>query len=206
MMSNSSGNVLKTRCDSIGLVLKLIFWAYALYLAVMLGTGLWMLCQAESSFHINVLDTGNGLAGYGFYDGKIKVEVDFARNVLNENSVNNPKLVYMIGYVGGYIEKILVLAILWNAVNILRKIDKEESPFISRSCKAIFHIGVLTIVSGFVRSGFTPTVLGIVGYGNGGSGNAAYWWKSLIIGGMMICLSYIFEYGTSLQIESDETL
>lgn len=205
-MFNSSRNVLKARCDNMGVVLKLIFWGYALYLAVMLGLGVWMLFQAQDCFRINVLDTGNGLVGYGYYNNKVEIEVDFARNVLNENCLNNPKSAYMIGYFGGCIENVLVLLILRNVVNIFRKIEKNDSPFLSRSSKSIFHIGVLIIVSGFVRSGFTVLLLGIMKYGSGGNGNAASWWQSLIIGGIVICLSYIFEYGSALQIESDETL
>lgn len=204
MFVNNSKNILKARCDDLGLVLKLIFWGYAIYLAVMLGLGVWLLFQPESAFSINLLDTGNGMAGYGFYNGNL--EVDFVRNALNSGVVEHPKLVYMAGYLGGCVEKVIILAILWNVAGIFRKITKGDSPFMERSCKAVFRVGVLTIVSGFIKSGFTATVLGIARYGGGGLGNSAYWWQRLLIGGILICLSYIFEYGASLQMESDETL
>ncbi|MDO4323671.1 MAG: DUF2975 domain-containing protein [Lachnospiraceae bacterium] len=201
---NSSKNVLKARCDGTGLFVKLVFWGYAVYLAVMLGIGLWMLGQAGSTFQINLLNTGNGLAGYGFFKGSL--EVDFARNVLNERAASSPKLVYLIGYLGGCVEKALILAVLWNIVHIFPRLNKEESPFQTKNCRSVFRIGVLVTVIGFVRTGLIPTILGILRYADVWSGNYAFWWYCLIIGAIIICFSYIFEYGMALQTESDETL
>lgn len=203
-MFDSSRNVLKARCEGTGLFVKLVFAGYAIYLAVMLGVGFWMMGQAGSDFYINLLDTGNGLAGYGFFKGGL--EVDFARDVLNEQALGSPKLVYLIGYLGGFVEKALILAILWNIVQIFPRLNKEESPFQSKNCRSVFRIGVLVIAIGFVRTGLTPTILGILRYADSWSGASAFWWYCLITGAIIICFSYIFEYGMALQTESDETL
>lgn len=203
-MYNTSRNVLKARCDSMGIFLRFIFWVYAAYVVVMAGVGLWMMMQPESDFLIHILDTGNGLAGFGFYKGNM--EVDFARNMLNDYAVEHSKWAYLIGYIGGLVERGIYLAILWHITAVFKKIDKDDGPFIERSCKAIFRVGVLIIISGFINSRLTGTVLAVMKYSSGGSGNASYWWHSIIIGGIVICLSYVFEYGTSLQTESDETL
>lgn len=203
-MFNSSRNVLKARCDNLGVVIKLIFWIYAIYLIIFLGIGLWMLFQSQGNFEINLLDTGNGIAGYGFFKGNM--EVDFARNLLNAKAMENPKIVYLTGYFGGFVVKLLTLAILWNIKNIFKRIDADYSPFIKQCCKSIFFIGVLMIVSAVVKSALVSTILSVAGYFNGSGGSASGFWYSLIMGGIIICLSYIFEYGMSLQIESDETL
>ena len=137
-MFNSSKNILKARCDSLSVVLKLLFWVYAIYLIIFLGTGLWLMFQPSGDFGIRLLDTGNGIAGYGFFKGGL--EVDFARDLLNGKSMESPKNVYLAGY-------------------------------LESACAT-----------------------------------SAGFWYSMIIGGIIISLSYIFEYGTSLQIESDETL
>ncbi len=203
-MFNSSRNVLKARCDNLSVVVKLIFWIYVIYLIIFLGIGVWMLFQSQGNFEINLLDTGNGVAGYGFFKGNM--EVDFTRNLLNEKAMESPKIVYLTGYFGGFVIKLITLAILWNIKNIFKRIDEDYSPFIKQCCKSIFSIGVLVIVSAVVKSVLVPTVLGIAGYFNASSGSASGFWYSLIMGGIIICLSYIFEYGMSLQIESDETL
>ena len=203
-MFDSSRNVLKARCDNLGVVIKLIFLVYAIYLIIFLGVGLWMFFQSPGNFEIRLLDTGNGMAGYGFFKGNM--EVDFARNLLNAKAVESPKIVYLIGYFGGFVMKLITLAILWNIKNIFKRIDEDYSPFIKQCCKSIFSIGVLIIVSAFVKSVLLSTVLGIAGYFSGSGGLASGFWQGLVIGGIIICLSYIFEYGMSLQIESDETL
>ena len=201
-MMNSSKNVLKARCENTGLLIRLLFWAYALYLFIMMGIGLYMISRPEGDFTIRLLDTGNGLAGYGFYYQNL--EVDFARNTLTENAVNAPKLVYLIGYFCGFAVKVPFLIILWCIADIFKRIDRNDSPFVKRSCRIISRIGVLVIASGLLRYGLTPMLLGLLGYSKSG-GDSSYL-GYLLTGAVIICFSYIFEYGTSLQIESDETL
>ena len=203
-MFNSSKNILKARCDSLSVVLKLLFWVYAIYLIIFLGTGLWLMFQPSGDFGIRLLDTGNGIAGYGFFKGGL--EVDFARDLLNGKSMESPKNVYLAGYFCGFAVKAITLAILWNIKNIFKRIDEDHSPFMNQCCKSIFSIGVLVIISAFVKSAFVPTALGITGYLESACATSAGFWYSMIIGGIIISLSYICEYGTSLQIESDETL
>lgn len=201
-MHENSRDMIKTRCDSIGIVLRVLFWGYVLYVLVMIGFGIWMLFQSPNNFVIRVVDTGNGLAGFGFLNGGF--EIDFAKNVLNTSAAKNPKLTYAIGFFDAFIANLLTLAVLWNIRNIFKSIDENDTPFIKINCRAIFYIGVIVIILGFIKSGLLPTVFGILKMGAGGSVNN--YWRSLMAGGIIICLSYMFEYGTSLQIESNETL
>lgn len=195
--------VLKARCDSLGLCIRLLFWLYALYLAVMLCAGLWLAGQSGSGFTLALLDTGNGLAGYGFYHGGW--EVDFARDALNPSALAAPKAVYLAGYFGGFAEKLLRLGMLGCVAGLFKQIDQGSSPFLARGCRAIARVGFLLILTGFVRAGLTPALLGLLGCSGGGLA-AGQWWSSLLAGGVVLCLSYMFEYGAALQAESDETL
>ncbi|NLO84832.1 MAG: DUF2975 domain-containing protein [Clostridiales bacterium] len=203
-MSNASSSVLKARCDHMSVWLKVVFWGYLLYVAAMLGMWIWMLMQPEASFTINLLKVGDGQIGYGYFNEALKV--NFARNSLMTNAMNSPKLIYMTCLICGIVQKSIVVAILWNVQNILRKIDKEDSPFMSINCKAISRIGALVMVHGLVRTALATTVLIIMGYSNGEILSGTDWLWGIIAGSIVICLSYIFEYGTALQTESDETL
>lgn len=60
-MSDPQKNILKARCDSLGLVVRLLFWGHALYLAAMLGVGLWLASRDAGAFSLQLLDTGGGL-------------------------------------------------------------------------------------------------------------------------------------------------
>lgn len=207
---SSSGNVLKARCDATGLVIRMIFWIYAVYLVIMLGIGFYMISRPGNEFSLRLLDTGNGLAGYGFYCGNL--EVDFARGALSEAALHGEKLIYLTGYFCGFGVKWLYLAVLWQVAGIFKSIDRDTSPFVRQCCRKIFSIGVLIIAAGFVRNGLFANVLGIMhvlGISEAGlarSGNSPAWFGYLLAGVIVICLSYIFEYGMNLQIESDETL
>lgn len=203
-MSDSKKNVLKARCDSLGLVIRLLFWGYALYLAAMLGVGLWLAGRAADGFSLRLLDTGSGLAGYGFYSGAGRLEVDFARNALELSALEHPKAVYLAGYFSGWAEKLLGLGVLGCIAGLFQKIDRGGSPFVESGCRAIACIGWLVIASGFVRAAFPAVLLGLLEVG--GSGSAGAWWGRLLAGGIVLCLSYVFEYGAALQTESDETL
>lgn len=204
-MSDPQKNILKARCDSLGLVLRLLFWGCALYLAAMLGVGLWLAGRDAGAFSLRLLNTGSGLAGYGFYSGAARLEVDFARGALDPSALEHPKAVYLAGYFSAWAEKLLWLGALGCVAGLLQKIDRGGSPFVESGCRAIARIGWLIITSGFVRAAFPAVLLGLLRVGGSGSVGAV-WWSRLLAGGGVLCLSYIFEYGTALQTEADETL
>lgn len=203
-MDSSKINVLKARCDTMGPVIRLLFWGYALYLAGMFGVGLWLVGQAPEAFSLRLLDTGSGLAGYGFYTGPARIEVDFARDALNAAALAAPKSVYLIGYFSGWAEKLLWLGALGCIAALFQRIGRGGSPFVERGCRAVAHVGLLIIASGAVRAAVPSTLLALFGYSGGG--NAGPWWGRLLAGGLILCLSYVFEYGAALQTEADETL
>lgn len=200
-------------CDSIGMVVRVAFWGYALYLAATVCLGLWLCFQPEGGFSVRLVDVAsgqpalsiadapNGVDGYCFYDGGF--EVDFARNVLADTAPAHPKAAYLAGMLGGLLERMTVLALLLEARRIFRTIDRAGTPFTPVCSAAIRHIGICVILGGLVRHMLTPILAWIAGVGGGGQLLDV---NSLLLGGVILCLGYIFEYGTALQTESDETL
>lgn len=102
---------------------------------------------------------------------------------------------------------LFTLGVLWNVRTIFINIEKKETPFIRKNCRSVFNIGVIIIALSIVKDSILPLVCKIIGIGSLNSGSlVSFNLNSLIIGGVIICQSYIFEYGTALQKESDETL
>lgn len=212
-MNHSSKGVMAAHCDSIGMVVRVAFWGYALYLAICTVFGLWLTFQPESAFTVQLVDVGqgqiavhvmdapNGVAGYCFYNGSF--EIDFARNVLGDAAALHPKATYLIGLLGGLLERLTVLAMLFEARRIFRHIERAGTPFTAVSSAAIRRIGIWVILGGLLRYCFVPVLAWAAGIGNGGQ---VLNLNHLLIGGVILCLGYIFEYGTALQTESDETL
>lgn len=177
-MVNSSKGVMAAHCDSIGMVVRVAFWGYALYLAVTACFGLWLGFQPADRFSVRLVDVGsgqaavhvmdapNGVAGYCFYDGAH--EIDFGRNVLTDAAAARPKATYLTGLLGGLLERLAVLAMLLEARRIFRHIDRTGTPFTVVSSAAIRRIGICVILGGLARHVLTPVLARIAGVGGGG--------------------------------------
>lgn len=196
-------NVMKAHCGEIGMVLRIIFWIWVIWMAGMSVYGIWMLCHAASDFSVELYETGNGLVGLTRFRGGY--ELDFPVNVLDSDALQHPKLVFGMGYALGWIRNVLKLCIFWNLRAIFQNIDTYETPFMEVNATAIARIGVLLILVEHVKSALLPLLFMLCGIGSGGSGSMIDG-NSLLFGGLIICLSYVFAYGTLLQQESDETL
>ena len=66
---DTSRNVLKARCDSTGLMIRFIFWAYAIYLVAMTAVGLVLVFRPEGDFSLSLASGRDGMGGYGFFYG-----------------------------------------------------------------------------------------------------------------------------------------
>lgn len=194
-------DVLKARCDSFGLVMRLLFWGFTLIQLFLLGFGVWMMCQPASDFSIIQFDSGSSIMSYTFFRGW---EIDFARGILSAGAMDHPRPVYCIGYWIEFLNQGMILAILWNVRTIFRRIDDNESPFTHQSSRAIFTIGVLVLVRSMAIPLLRALALGVAGYWGGTVFPSLGW--GLVIAFGIIAVSHIFDYGTSLQTESDETL
>lgn len=200
-MFNIPRDVLKARCDSFGLVMRLIFWGFALIQLIALGFGVWMMAQPAGDFAVTQFDTGNGIASYAFFRGW---EIDFARGILSAAAMDHPRPVYCIGYWIEFLNQGMILAILWNVRTMFRRIDDNESPFTHRGSRAIFTAGVLVLVKTLALPLLRALALGLAGDWGGVVFPSLGW--GLVISFGIIALSHIFDYGAALQTESDETL
>src|SRR5699024_3145670 len=128
----------------------------------------------------------------------------FEDGILSEAAQAVPKTVFLIGFAERIVLVIVAIGIFWCLRVIFRNIDRSESPFCGKNVRMIFGIGILVIVYAHVRCLLFPVLYLLVGVGGGNLAvvNPA----AVVLGLLIISLSYIFEYGVTLQRESDETL
>ena len=201
-MSEQAKRSVQARCEDIGLVARAAFWLYGVYVLVLLGIGIWMMTQSADQFSLHVTQTQNGVIGQGFF--KNMLEIDFSRSSLRADAVQQAKLAYLIGFFTAWMAKVLFCGILYQVRSIFRSITQEQTPFVLKNCQALRRIGVLIPVISVIRQ-MCPLVLMLCVIGEGGTGSLIQI-DQWLIGGVVLSLSYIFEYGTILQKESDETL
>lgn len=198
---DNSRNVVKAKCETIGMFLRVIFWITVAVTVGMVVWGIWMLRQDASDFTVNMIDTGNGLIGFAYLGDSMVME--FAENSLNAIAVECPKLTYAVGYLVEIVICVLSCGILWNARNIFRNVDREDTPFTQQNAKAIHRIGWLWIAISLVKTWLLPLLCGVAGIGTFCMSVDV---NNLVFGAVIICLSHVFAYGTVLQQESDETI
>ena len=201
-MSEQAKRSVQARCEDIGLVTRAAFWLYGAYVLVLLGVGIWMLTQGADQFSLHVTQTQNGAIGQGFFRNML--EIDFSRSSLRADAAQQAKLAYLIGFFTAWIAKVLFCGILYQVRKIFRSIAGKQTPFVAENCRALRYIGILIIVISVVKQ-VCPLILMLAGIGEGGTGSLIQI-DQWLIGGVVLSLSYIFEYGTILQKESDETL
>lgn len=201
-MSERAKHSVQARCEDIGLVMRAAFWLYGVYVLILLGIGIWMLTQSTDQFSMYVTRTQNGILGQAFFRNTL--EVDFTRASLNAAAVSHTKFAYLIGFFTAWIAKVLFCGILYQVRGIFRSIAGEQTPFVAENCHALRYIGILIIVISIVKQ-VCPLILMLAGIGEGGTGSLIQL-DQWLIGGVVLSLSYVFEYGTILQKESDETL
>ena len=201
-MSEQAKRSVQARCEDIGLVTRAAFWLYGAYVLVLLGVGIWMLTQGADQFSMHVTQTQNGLLGQAFFRNTL--EIDFTRASLNTDAVSHVKFAYLVGFFMAWIAKVLFCGILYQVRSIFRSIAQEQTPFVLKNCQALRRIGILIPVISVIRQ-MCPLVLMLCGIGEGGTGSLIQI-DQWLIGGVVLSLSYVFEYGTILQKESDETV
>lgn len=198
---DNSRNIVKAKCETIGMFLRVAFWVYAAAIVGMVVFGIWMLMQDASCFTVRMLDTGNGAAGFAYFGDSF--EIDFSRDVLSSAATESPKLVYAVGYLAAVLIYALSCGVLWNARNIFRSIDWMDTPFTQENAKAIHRIGWLLIAISLMKTWGWPFLCGVAGVG---TFQMSVDVNSLVFGAVIICLSHVFAYGAVLQQESDETI
>lgn len=202
-MTEEAGHVMRARCEDIGGMVSILFGGWCILMAVYLCFGVWLLVQPETDVSLDLVDTGRGLVGSCSWQyGEI---VTFASGVLSEGAAAAPALTFGVGYGFQLLVYALVGGILWYLRVIFRQISWVGTPFTSAASKAIHHIGILIMVIAEVKSAALPLVCAALGLGECASGGLINL-RGLVIGGIVVALSYIFEYGVVLQRDTDDTV
>ncbi|HIQ96847.1 MAG TPA: DUF2975 domain-containing protein [Candidatus Limivivens merdigallinarum] len=201
-MRDCSREIVKAQCETIGRLMRILFWGYGIFVVGAAAMGIWISSQASDLFAVSLANTGSGLAGYALFRGGMTVS--FPQGVLNSAASLVPKLTYLIGYFVGILGHLVVWGMLLQLRTIFRNIDFHETPFSLDNCRALFRMGILIIVFGIVRGSVLRVLCSF--WKIGGSGGSPADFALIIVGAVVISISYIFEYGTALQKESDETL
>lgn len=200
-MIENQKNILRARCADLGLFLRLLFWLTAALLAVRAAYGIWLAFQ-PADWLIGHFSLGVNWTGQADWQGAVR-------------------LAGMLSFWWHTLTWLPVLGILWYCRAIFRGIDQQGTPFLPENARAVRGIGVLVMLMSVLRGdalrglyrscGFAVTqqeelvrdgVQLVSGNGDGSFVNMTY----ILLGAVIICLSYVFAYGAALQQESDETL
>lgn len=202
-MTEEASHVMRARCEDIGGVVSILFGGWCVLVAVHVCFGAWLFLQPEPDISLELVDTGRGFIGYCSWQyGEI---VTFAGGVLSEDAASAPALTFGVGYGFQLLVYALVGGILWYLRVIFRQISCAGTPFTGDTSKAIHHIGILIMVIAEVKSAALPLVCAALGLGDCASGGLVNL-RGLLIGGIVVALSYIFEYGVALQRDTDDTV
>lgn len=194
--------VMKNRCNILGKILRFLFWSYLiLSLSVLLFYGICALVTPETSFYTEQYgnDTKVGfhigdkglillVTDTGFHMGEYSCKVLFG-------------LVWLIDV--GY--QILSAAILWYLKSVFQRVNLDESPFTLFCCDQVRYIGFL-LLSVFVYKNVIETAILFIFGPSTARLSLIGKLELALLGGVVLCLSYIFKYGIVLQQQSDETL
>ena len=198
----SQGNIVKTRCSEIGMACRILFWISVLVLVAAAVWGIYMGTRSSDAFWIILTDVEgefHGIVASG--QGQSAV---FARGVLGESAREQPKLCFMIAVAEMLMNMLIGVCILGMLRIIFQNIEKTETPFLPENARVVRRIGLLLILYSFIHKCVIPLVCLALGVGGGNINVVDI--NGLLLGGLVVSLSYMFEYGSVLQKEADETL
>lgn len=203
-MNGVSKNVLRARCDVVGKVVSVVFWCFAAIALYMLGVTVWMSIQPAGDFTVQSLRPENlaDTVSYGFF--RRGIYMHFGHVAFSEAGLANAKAVFLLGGWCGGAAAAFRLGALWNVRAVFREIRREGTPFTPRTSRSVFWAGACILVSSLALRTVLPILYSAAGLSTGFSN--PYSLDELLAGCVVMCLGFVFRYGTALQTESDETL
>ena len=193
---------MKNRCKTLGKLLRICFWLYLiLSLVVLVCWGVCAFVTPESSFATEQF--GND-AKVGFHIGDLGLYLFVTGTSFHMNEYSGKVLFGIVWLITlGY--QALDASILWCLASIFHHIELDESPFTLSCSRLIRNIGLLLLCVFVYKNVVEAAILFIFGPPTARSPLISKL-EIAVIGGNVLCLSYIFEYGLVLQQQSDETL
>lgn len=200
-MLETQKDIVRARCADIGTLLRVLFWITAALVVVSLVYGTWLLFQPAEMLveHFSLGVSWTGTEGW-------RGAVRFACGV---------------SFWWSTLFWIVIAGILWLGCAIFRGIDRQGTPFLPCHVRAVRGIGLLVMALGLLRGSLPELLYTVCGFAlerqetllRGGvrivmeaGGGSLINWNYLLLGGVVLCLSYAFAYGAHLQQEADETL
>ena len=196
------GNVVKRRCSEIGMVFRILFWISLLFLAAKVIWAIYIGTMPGSSFRLTLMNAEGLTYGVAFYGAGQRIE--FQEGVLSYAAQSSPKLCFMAGMAVYVLLGAVTTWILWLVRRIFRNVVKKETPFEKENSRAVRGIGLLVVVYSLIHTLVLPLLCLALGLGR--AQVSLVDGKMVLVGCLIISLSYIFEYGSALQKEADETL
>ncbi len=194
--------ILKNRCKTLGKCLRMLFWIYLLLsLAVLMFWGINALLSPAASFTVEQYGSdakvGFTMNGKGLY--LMVTDTSFYTKEYSCKALFGIVWLIDLGY------QILTAAIFWCLSSIFHHIELDESPFTLLCSRLIRSIGFLLLGIFIYKNIVEASVLFLLGPPTARLSLSSKL-ELALIGGIVICLSHIFEYGVILQQQSDETL
>lgn len=200
-MLETQKDIVRARCADIGTLLRVLFWITAALVVVRLVYGTWLLFQPAEMLveHFSLDVSWTGTEGW-------RGAVRFACGV---------------SFWWSTLFWIVIAGILWLGCAIFRGIDRQGTPFLPCHVRAVRGIGLLVMALGLLRGSLPELLYTVCGFAlerqetllRGGvrivmeaGGGSLINWNYLLLGGVVLCLSYAFAHGAHLQQEADETL
>lgn len=194
-------NTLKQNCKDTGTLISVLFYAYSIYLIVIVLYGIWALFQPESLFRF----THSGLVGIVLQSGP-HYKLVFPFTSASKAALDHGKAAYLIFYLCKIVGKVFMLLVLYNLHHVFKSIHISGTPFMPQSGKNIRNIGFLVIAYSWIPVILYTNIFGITGFFKQTPVNIISCWPWLLIGIIFVSVSRIFIYGCALQQESDDTL
>lgn len=193
---------MQNRCNKLGKLLHGLFWLYIIITLILLT--LWGVCALITPETFFSTEQYGNAAKVGFHTGQKGLYVFVTNTSFSMNGYSSKKLYGILwGITWGY--QILYGTILWCLSSLFHYIKSEGSPFTLLCSRQIRRIGFLLLCIFIYKNIFEAAVLFIWGPATARTALVSDL-QPAFIGGLVLCLSYIFEYGIVLQQQSDETL
>jgi len=194
--------IMKRRCKKLGKFLRVSFWVYLiLSLLALICWGICAFAAPESSFMTEQIGSdarvGFHIGGRGLY--LMVINTSFHMGDYSSKTLFG--IVWLISF--GY--QALFAAILWCLASVFRRIQLDEGPFTLSCSRFVRYMGLLFLGLFVYKNVIEAAVLFILGPSTARTALINNL-ELALIGGIVLCLSYVFEYGVVLQRQADETL
>lgn len=199
---------IKTSCRTIRGFLWIMMGIMALFAVLYVWYGLKVAAAPESAFTVTENRFGGlsmNMAGQNFQVGSSVPYYATPMGIRGEYSAKTLQLVNMA--LGMALVLVPFSAVTWKILGILKRVMAGESPFCEGNIRAVKAVGYILLFLGLAAK--ILYLLGItylVFKGNVSGKSFLMDYMVAFVGGLLLVLARIFEYGSYLQSEYDATL